>query len=166
MSNISCLYYLNKTLIDGPYWNFKPINPKGNQPWILIGRIDAEAEAPILWPPDVNSWLIGKDPDAGKDWRQKEKWWQSMILLDDITDAMDMNKGVLWEMMRDREAWCAVVHGIMESWTQLGNWTTIGISSPGLYRKFFFPSHLIISISLLYQESYRFVSIGRGQGSE
>ena len=51
----------------------KPVNPKGNQPWIFIGRTDAEAEAPILWPPDVKTRLIGKDPDAGKDWRQKEK---------------------------------------------------------------------------------------------
>ena len=50
----------------------KPVNPKGNQPWIFFGRSDAEAEAPILWPPDVKSWLIGKDPDAGGDWRQKE----------------------------------------------------------------------------------------------
>ena len=49
------------------------VNPKGNQPWIFIGRIDAEAEAPILWPPSVKSWLIGQDPDAGKNWRQKEK---------------------------------------------------------------------------------------------
>ena len=51
----------------------KQVSPKGNQPWILIGRTDAEAEAPILWPPDAKSWLIEKDPDAGKDWRQKEK---------------------------------------------------------------------------------------------
>ena len=51
----------------------KPLNPKGNQPWIFIGRANAEAEAPILWPPDEKSWLIGKDPDAGKDRRQKEK---------------------------------------------------------------------------------------------
>ena len=51
----------------------KPVNPKGNQPWILIGRIDADTEAPILWPPDVNSQLTGKDPDAGKDWGQEEK---------------------------------------------------------------------------------------------
>ena len=49
------------------------INPKGNQPWIFIGRTDAEAEAPILWSPDVKNWLIGKDPDAGKDWRQEQK---------------------------------------------------------------------------------------------
>ena len=50
----------------------KLVNPKGNQPWIFIGRIGAEAEAPILWPPEAKNWLIGKDPDAGKDWRQKE----------------------------------------------------------------------------------------------
>ena len=51
----------------------QPVHPKGNQSWIFIGRTDAKAEAPILWPPDVKSWLIGKDPDAGKDWRQEEK---------------------------------------------------------------------------------------------
>ena len=51
----------------------KPINPKGNQPWILIGRTDAKAEAPIFWPPDVKIWLVGKDSDAGKDWRQKKR---------------------------------------------------------------------------------------------
>ena len=51
----------------------KPVNPKGNQTWIFIGRTDAEVEAPILWPSDAKSWLIGKDPDAGKDWRQKKK---------------------------------------------------------------------------------------------
>ena len=51
----------------------KVVNPKGNQPWIFIGSTDVEAEAPILWPPDVKSLLIGKDPDAGKDWRQEEK---------------------------------------------------------------------------------------------
>ena len=51
----------------------KPVNPKESQPWIFIGRTDAEAEAPILWPPDVKSWLTEKDPDAGKDWGQEEK---------------------------------------------------------------------------------------------
>ena len=59
-----CIYTHNGTL---------PVNPKGNQPWILIERADAEAEAPILWPPKVKSWLTGKDPDARKDWGQKEK---------------------------------------------------------------------------------------------
>ena len=51
----------------------KPVNPKGNQPWIIIGRTDAETKAPILWSPDEKSWLLGKDPDAGKDWRREEK---------------------------------------------------------------------------------------------
>ena len=51
----------------------KPVNPKGSQPWILIGRAEAEAEAPILWPPDEKSWLTEKDPDAGKDWEQEEE---------------------------------------------------------------------------------------------
>ena len=65
---------LEKTL-ESP-WDSKeiqPVNPKGNQPWIFIERTDAEAETPILWPPDVKNWLTGKDPDAGKDWRQEEK---------------------------------------------------------------------------------------------
>ena len=55
------------------YKEIKPVNPKGNQPWIFIGRTDTEAEAPILWPPDVKRWLTGKDPDAGKGWGQEEK---------------------------------------------------------------------------------------------
>ena len=53
--------------------DIKPVNTNGNQPWILIGKTDAEMEAPALWPPDVKKWLIGKDPDAGKDWRQEGK---------------------------------------------------------------------------------------------
>ena len=69
----------------------KPVSPKGNQPWIFIGRTDAEAEAPVLWPPDTKSQLIVKDPDAGKDWRQKEKWQQRTRWLDSITDSMDIN---------------------------------------------------------------------------
>ena len=65
---------LEKTLKSPPDCKeIKPANPKGNQPWIFIGRTDAETEAPILWPPDVKSWLIGKNPDAGKDWRREEK---------------------------------------------------------------------------------------------
>ena len=51
----------------------QPVNPKGNQSWIFIGRTDAKAETPILWPPDAKNWLIGKDPDAGRDWGQEEK---------------------------------------------------------------------------------------------
>ena len=69
----------------------KPVNPKGNQPWIFIGRTDTEAEAPIIWPPDVKSWLTGKDPDAGKDWGQEEKGAAEGKWLDGITDSMDVS---------------------------------------------------------------------------
>ena len=93
----------------------KPVNPKGNQPWILTGR--PEAEAPTLWPPDANSQLTGKDPDAGKDWRQKEK----MRWLDSITDSMDMNSGKLWNTVRERKDWSATVDGVARSWTWLSD---------------------------------------------
>ena len=73
----------------------KPVNPKGSQPWIFTGRTDAEAkaQAPTLWSPDVNRWLIGKEPDAGKDWRQKKKRWQRIRCLDGITNSVAMNLG-------------------------------------------------------------------------
>ena len=90
----------------------KPVNFKGNLSWRFIGRTDAEAEAPILWPPDAKSQLIRKDPDAGKDWGQKEKG----VAEDNMIRSLDnMNLSKFWEMVMYREAWCAAVHGVTES---------------------------------------------------
>ena len=80
----------------------KPVNTKWNQLCIFIGRTDAEAEAPILWPLDVKSQLIGRDPDAGKDWRQEDKVGTGMTWLDGITDSMELNLGKLQEIVRGR----------------------------------------------------------------
>ena len=97
----------------------KPVNPKGNQSWLLIGRTGAEAPKP--WPPHLKSWLIGKDPDAGKDWIQEEKGATGW---DGITDSVDMSLSKLREIVKDREAWCASVCGFTKSWTGLSNWAT------------------------------------------
>ena len=103
--------------------DIKPINPKGNQPWLFNGTSAAEAEAPMLWPPDAKSWLTGKDPDAGKDWSQEKGMteneivgWHHQLNGHEFEQALGVGD--------DREAWCAAVHGVAKNRTWLGNWTT------------------------------------------
>ena len=101
----------------------KPVNTEGNQLWIFIGRIDTEAEAPVLWSPDVKNQLTGKDPDAGKDWRQEEKGVREDEL---VGWHYRLNGHEFEQTLRDSEgrgSWCAAVHGIVRSRTRLSSWT-------------------------------------------
>ena len=102
----------------------QPVHPKGNQSRIFIGRTDVEAQSPILWPPDVKSWLIWKDPDDGKDWRQKKGMTEDEMV-HGITDSMGMSLNKFWVLVMNREAWHAAVHGVQKSWTRQSNWTEL-----------------------------------------
>ena len=103
----------------------QPVHSKGNHSWVFIGRTDAKAETPILWPPHVKSWLIGKDPDAGRGWGRRRRGRQRMSWLDGITDSMDTSLSKLQELVMDREAWRAQFMGLQRAghdWVTELNW--------------------------------------------
>ena len=130
---------LEKTLESSLDWKeIQAVNPKGNQPWIFFGRTDAEAEASILLPPDVKNQLIGKDLDAGKDWRQKENGAAEMKWLDSITTSMDMNLSKFWDIVQEREPGMMRFKGFgVTYWVNSTNnmsmqsWEEVGPCEPG-----------------------------------
>ena len=159
----------------------KPVNPKENQPWIFTGRTVAEAEAPIFWPFGAKSWPIGKDSDAGKDWRQRIRWWLRKRWLDNITNSVDissvtqscltlcdpMNRSMpglhlskLPEVVKDRGAWMLQSTGLQRVERDLvpkyqQGWHQWILTGAILYSQCYWCRTLNFSVHLCWTKSQR-----------
>ena len=132
----------------------KPVNPKGNQSWIFIGRTDAEAEAPVLWPPMGRIDSLEKSLMLGKIEGSRKREQKRMRLLDGITDSMDTSLSKLQVIEKDREDWCALIHGVTKSWICLSDWTTTAMQLMSTYfthPTILFPSGNHASVLCIYE---------------